>query len=125
VDPGLEYYGENMDFGSLNFGDLMARAQALQTQVGAMKEKMQNSTFEGADEDGAVRITMSGKYAPVSVKCDTELFGEEEAEILEKLIFAALINVTNQIRSAEEQSKQDLGQSLGLPPGLMGNLPGF
>lgn len=114
-----------MDFSSLNFGDIMARVQSLQTQVGAMKEKMQNSAFEGADEDGAVKITMTGKFTPVSVKCDAELFGEEEAQILEKLIFAALINVTNQIQSAQEQGKQDLGQSLGLPPGLMDHLPNF
>lgn len=114
-----------MDLGSLNFGDLMARAQSLQSQVQSMREKMQNSTYTGSDEDDAIRISMTGRYAPVSVKCDPELFGEEEAEILEKIIFAALISVTNQIRSAEEQGKQDLGQSLGLPPGLMGQFPGL
>lgn len=114
-----------MDFSNLNFGDLLSKVQTLQSQVSAMKENLQNSTFTGADEDGAVQISMTGKYAPISVKCDAELFGEEEAEILEKLIFSALISLTNQIRSAEEQGKQDLGQSLGLPPGMMGNFPGF
>ena len=54
-----------------------------------------------------------------------ESLTEEEAEILEKIIFAALVSVTNQIRSAEEQGKHDLGQSLGLPPGLMDQFPGF
>ncbi len=114
-----------MDFSNLNFGDIMARVQALQTQVGALKEKMQNSVFEGSDEDGAIQIKMTGKYAPVSVKCDAELFGEEEAQILEKLILAALVSVANQINSAQEQSKHDLGQSLGFPPGAMDNLPNF
>lgn len=109
----------------MNFGDLFAKAQALHSQVSAMKETMQSSSFSGADEDGAVQITMNGKFEPLGVTCDPELFGEEEAQILEKLIFAALADVTSRVRSAEAQEKQNLGQSLGLPPGMMGNFPGF
>ncbi len=114
-----------MDFGSLNWGDLMARAQSLASQVGAMKETLTNSAFSGADVDGAVEISMNGKYEPISVKCDAELFGEEEAEILEKLILSALEQVTQKVREAEAQGKQELGASLGLPPGMMNQFPGL
>ncbi len=114
-----------MNFGDFNINNLMAMARDVQSKVAAMKESVQNATYTGSDDDEAIQISMTGKFTPVSVKCDVELFGEEEARILENLIFAALLNVSNAIQSAEQQQRMDLQQSLGIPPEMLNNIPGF
>jgi|SRR5689334_8803171 DNA-binding YbaB/EbfC family protein len=104
----------NMKFpGGLNIQQMMKQAQQMQEQ---MSREMDELRVEASAGGGVVNVTMKGDHEVISLKVDPELVKENDVEMLQDMVIAA-VNEAN--RKVNEAMKSKLGSML--PPGL-GNL---
>jgi DNA-binding YbaB/EbfC family protein len=92
-------------------GELQARMQAMQEQLGLLE-------VTGSAGGGKVHVTMSGKGEVRSVRIAPELLAANDAEALEDLVRVA---VNDARAKAEAEAKARLSEITGglpLPPGF-------
>ena len=99
--------------GGLNIQQMMKQAQQMQEQ---MSREMEELRVEASAGGGVVNVTMKGDHEVIALKVDPELVKENDVEMLQDMIIAA-VNEAN--RKVNEAMKSKLGSML--PPGL-GNL---
>jgi DNA-binding YbaB/EbfC family protein len=99
--------------GGLNIQQMMKQAQQMQEQ---MSREMDELRVDASAGGGVVNVTMKGDHEVISLKVDPELVKENDVEMLQDMIIAA-VNEAN--RKVNEAMKSKLGSML--PPGL-GNL---
>jgi len=99
--------------GGLNIQQMMKQAQQMQEK---MAREMEELRVEASAGGGVVNVTMKGDHEIVALKVDPEIVKENDIEMLQDMIMAA-INEGN--RKVNEAMKGKLGSML--PPGL-GNL---
>ena len=99
--------------GGLNIQGMMKQAQQMQEK---MAHEMEEMRVEASAGGGVVNVTMKGDHEIISLKIDPEIVKENDLEMLQDMVVAA-INEGN--RKVNEAMKSKLGSML--PPGL-GNL---
>jgi DNA-binding YbaB/EbfC family protein len=99
--------------GGLNIQQMMKQAQQMQEQ---MAREMDEMRVEASAGGGVVNVTMKGDHEILSLRVDPDLVKENDVEMLQDMILAA-VNEAN--RKVNEAMKSKLGSML--PPGL-GNL---
>jgi len=99
--------------GGLNIQQMMKQAQQMQEQ---MAREMDELRVDASSGGGVVNVTMKGDHEVITLKVDPELVKENDVEMLQDMIIAA-VNEAN--RKVNEAMKSKLGSML--PPGL-GNL---
>ena len=101
-----------------NLGQMLKQAQAMQSKMAEMQEKLAAVELTGAAGGGMVKVTLNGKNEMRSVKIDPSLLDPKETEVLEDLIVAAFNDAKNKVDAhmAEEMAKITGG--LQLPPGM-------
>ena len=99
--------------GGLNIQGMMKQAQQMQEK---MAREMDELRVEASAGGGVVNVSMKGDHEIISLKIDPEIVKENDIEMLQDMIVAA-INEGN--RKVNEAMKSKLGSML--PPGL-GNL---
>ncbi len=98
-------------------GDIMKQAQQMQEQMQKMQEELANLEVCGESGAGLIKVTMTGKHDVKKLSIDPSLL-EEDKEILEDLIAAA---VNDAVRRVEEANKNKLGSltsGFSMPPGF-------
>jgi DNA-binding YbaB/EbfC family protein len=96
--------------GGLNIQQMMKQAQQMQEQ---MSREMDELRVDASAGGGVVNVTMKGDHEVISLKVDPELVKENDVEMLQDMIIAA-VNEAN--RKVNEAMKSKLGSML--PPGL-------
>lgn len=101
-----------------NLGQMLKQAQAMQSKMAEMQEKLAAVELTGAAGGGMVKVTLNGKNEMRSVKIDPSLLDPKETEVLEDLVVAAFNDAKNKVDAhmAEEMAKITGG--LQLPPGM-------
>jgi DNA-binding YbaB/EbfC family protein len=99
--------------GGLNIQGMMKQAQQMQEKMAREMEELRVDASAGG---GVVNVTMKGDHEIISLKIDPEIVKENDIEMLQDMVVAA-INEGN--RKVNEAMKGKLGSML--PPGL-GNL---
>jgi DNA-binding YbaB/EbfC family protein len=99
--------------GGLNIQGMMKQAQQMQEKMAREMEELRVDASAGG---GVVTVQMKGDHEIISLKVDPEIVKENDIEMLQDMIVAA-INEGN--RKVNEAMKSKLGSML--PPGL-GNL---
>lgn len=101
-----------------NLGQLMKQAQAMQTKMAEMQEKLETIEVSGSAGAGMVAVTLNGKGAMRSVKIDPSLAKADEIEILEDLIAAAHNDAKVKLEQRVQEETAALMGGLELPPGF-------
>ena len=101
-----------------NIGELIAKAQKVQSQMSILQSKMEQQEFSGESGNGAVKIVMTGKGVPVSISVDKSVVDPDDVETLEDLVMVALTDARNKIDGYMAQEMERIQKSLGLPPGF-------
>ena len=99
--------------GGFNIQQMMKQAQVMQEK---MQKEMEELRVDASAGGGVVTVQMKGDHEIISLKIDPEIVKENDIEMLQDMIVAA-INEGN--RKVNEAMKSKLGSML--PPGL-GNL---
>jgi DNA-binding YbaB/EbfC family protein len=100
--------------GGLNIQQMMKQAQQMQEK---MAKEMEELVVEASAGGGVVTVQMKGTHEVTGLKIDPEAVKEDDIEMLQDMILAA-INEAN--RKIDEAMKGKLGGML--PPGLGGML---
>ena len=98
--------------GGMNIQQMMKQAQAMQEK---MQREMEELVVEASAGGGVVSVQMRGSHEVEAIKIDPEAVKEDDIEMLQDMIVAA-INEAN--RKVDEAMKGKLGAML--PPGLGG-----
>jgi hypothetical protein len=101
-----------------DFSELMKQAQNLQTKMHEIQEKIAALEVEGVAGAGMVKIVLNGKGYARRVAIDPALLKDDDAEILEDLIAAALNDAKSKLESKTLEEAKALTGGLPLPPGL-------
>ena len=107
--------------------NILKQAQKLQEEMKKVQEALASVTVEGSAGGGMVKVIANGKLKILSVKIDPEVWQDNDKEMLEDLIAAAVNQaIENAQKRAEEEMKKVTGGMLGnlnLPGNF--NIPGL
>ena len=101
-----------------NMSNLMKQAKAMQDKMQELQKKVEDSEVTGISGGGLVKITLNGKHIAKKVEVDTSLLKENEVDILEDLIVAAINDATNKVSENMNSELGSLSGGLNLPPGM-------
>jgi len=98
--------------GMPNMGNLLKKAQRLQEQMAKLQEELSEKTVETST------VIATGKQEIASIKIDPEVINQEDIEMLEDLVLAAVNDALFQAKQmvSEEMTKLTGGVNI---PGLM------
>jgi len=98
-------------------GNLMKQAQKMQEDMQKAQEEIARSEVTGESGAGLVRITMNGRHDVKAVQIDESLM-EEEKEILEDLIAAAVNDAVRKVEQNTQEKMAKITSGMGMPPGF-------
>ena len=98
-----------------NIGELMKKAQMVQTQMNILQTKMEKQEFEGTSGNGAVSVLMTGKGVPVKVSIQPSVVDKDDVETLEDLVMIAIMDSKNKADELMAKEMDRMQTSLGLP----------
>ena len=102
----------------VNFGNMMKQAKELQKKMSEAQEKLNQIEVEGTSGGGLIKVRASAKGEIKNISIDSSLFNENEKEILEDLIVAAINDAKQKGETATQEEMQSLTGGLPLPPGM-------
>ena len=104
--------------GMPNMGNLLKKAQQLQEKMAKLQEELSEKTVETSAGGGMVTVIATGKQEIASIKIDPEVVNQEDVEMLEDLVLAAVNDALFQAKQmvSEEMTKLTGGVTI---PGLM------
>lgn len=100
-----------------SMGDLMRQAQKMQEQLQKAQEELAKAEVTGESGAGLVKITMNGRHDVKKVEIDSSLM-QEDKEILEDLIAAAVNDAVRRIEESSRNQMASLTAGMGIPPGF-------
>ena len=100
-------------------GDIMKQAQKMKAEMDRLQTEVAAKTVEGSAGGGMVNVLANGKGELLSVKIDPEILRNEDLEMLQDLVTAAVNDALRKARELLAQEVSRLAGGLGLPPGLM------
>jgi len=98
-------------------GNLMKQAQKMQEEMQKAQEEIANAEVSGESGAGLVKIVMNGRHDVKSVAIDDSLM-EEEKEILEDLIAAAVNDAVRKVEADSQERMSKVTGGMGMPPGF-------
>jgi DNA-binding YbaB/EbfC family protein len=99
------------------FGDMMKQAQQLQEKVQQLQEEIARTEVVGEAGAGMIKVVMDGRYDVKQVTIDPELM-QEEKEMLEDLLAAAVNNAVRKIEKNQKDKMASLTAGIPIPPGF-------
>lgn len=101
-------------------GNLMKQAQKMQAELQKAQEEVAKAEVNGESGAGMVKIVMNGRHDVKRVEIDESLM-EEDKEILEDLIAAAVNDAVRKVEAASQERMSKVAGGMGMPPGF--NMP--
>jgi DNA-binding YbaB/EbfC family protein len=93
---------------------LMEQAKQMQESMQKAQQELTNLVVEGKSAGGLVKIKMNGRHQALSTWLDFQLF-DEEKELVEDYITAAINDASNQIEKASQEKIVGLTKGMELP----------
>ena len=102
----------------MDLNEIMKQAGEMQAKMKEMQEKL--ADIEATGEAGAdmVKLVLNGKGYAKAVAIERSLMKEDEAEILEDLIAAAINDAKSKLEKETEEQMKKMTAGLPLPPGM-------
>jgi nucleoid-associated protein EbfC len=104
--------------GIANFGALLKQAQQLGGQMGQMTEEMKKRRVTGTAGGGMVEIEVNGLMEVLACRIDPQLFAQNDRELLEDLVTAAVNQAIGKGKQMHAESLRELTGGMPLPGGF-------
>ncbi|WP_227369686.1 YbaB/EbfC family nucleoid-associated protein [Halomonas sp. M20] len=98
-------------------GNLMKQAQEMQEKMQQVQEEIAQAEVLGEAGAGMIKVTMNGRHDVSKVEIDPSLM-EEDKEMLEDLLAAAVNDAVRKVESASKAKMEEATSGLNLPPGF-------
>ncbi|HPF84492.1 MAG TPA: YbaB/EbfC family nucleoid-associated protein [Aminivibrio sp.] len=89
---------------------IMKQAQKMQAQMAKVQEDLAGEKVEGSAGGGMVTVTANGQGDVVAVRIDPEVMKDDDVEMLEDLVLAA---VNEALRRSKELAAERMGKITG------------
>lgn len=103
---------------SKGFGQILNQAKKMQERFQQLQEEMETKMVEGQSGGGMVTCVVNGKQDLISLKISDEIWKEQDKEMLEDLVVAA---VNEGLNKSKDMWKEELAKITGgmqLPFGM-------
>lgn len=98
-------------------GNLMKQAQEMQEKMQQAQEEAAKAEVQGEAGAGMVKVTMNGRHDVSNVSIDPSVM-EEDKELLEDLLAAAVNDAVRKLEVSSKQAMEEATAGLNLPPGF-------
>ncbi len=105
----------------MDISEIMKQAGEMQARMKEMQEKLSELEVTGEAGGGMVKVVLNGKGYAKAVAIERALMKEDDAEILEDLIAAAINDAKSKLETQSQEQMKEMTAGLALPPGF--NLP--
>ena len=102
----------------VNIGNMMKQAQQLQKKMAEVQEKLNSIEVEGVSGGGLVKVISTAKGEIKRISVDDSLMKQEEKEITEDLIVAAVNDAKQKGEAAAQEEMKNISGGISLPPGM-------
>ena len=102
----------------MDLGEMMKQAGAMQAKMQEMQEKLAELEATGEAGGGMVKVVLNGKGYASGVAIERSLLKEDDAEILEDLVAAAINDAKSKLEHETQEQMKALTAGLPLPPGM-------
>ncbi len=99
-------------------GKIMKQLQKAQTQMAKMQDQLGEKTVQSSSGGGVVTVEVNGHKELLALQIDPEVLSEENREMLEDLILAAVNEALKKVDEMIGAEMQKLTGGLNLPPGM-------
>ena len=96
-------------------GNILKQAQAMQENLKRAQEELAALEVTGAAGGGMVRVTMTGRHDVKRVEIDPALFKDDDREVLEDLIAAAMNDAVRKVEQTAQAKMASVTGGLNLP----------
>ncbi len=97
---------------------MMKQLQKAQAEMSKMQEELASRTVESSSGGGAVRVVADGQKNLVSLQIDPEALSEDNKEMLEDMIVAAVNDAFQRVDEMVSSEMQKITGGMDLPPGM-------
>ncbi len=101
-----------------SLGDLMQQAQKMQEKMQAAQAKLADIEVTGESGGGMVKIVLTGKYEARKIAVDPSLYQENDQEMLEDLILAAMNDAVRKVEAENKDTMSGMTAGMNLPAGF-------
>ena len=102
----------------VNIGNMMKQAQQLQKKMAEAQEKLNSIEVEGSSGGGMIKVISTAKGEIKRISIDDSLIQQQEKEIIEDLIVAAVNDAKKKGEVAAQEEMKNITGGLPLPPGM-------
>jgi len=106
----------------LDMGNMMKQVQKMQAEMAKVQAELENKIITEESGGGMVKATVNGKKELISLVIDESVLKENDKEMVEDLIVAAVNKALQKAGKMVEDEMGSLTKGM-LPPGM--NIPGF
>ena len=96
--------------GGMNQAAMMKQAQKMQQEMLRMQEEMESKTWSATAGGGMVTASVNGKHEVVDLKINPEAVDEDDVEMLQDMIIAA---VNEAMRTADAEAANNMSRLTG------------
>jgi len=96
----------------------MKQAQAMQDNLRKAQEELASVEVTGSAGGNMVSVTMTCRYDVRRVKIDPSLVQDDDKEVLEDLVAAAVNDAVRKVEKATQEKMAGLTAGLSLPGGM-------
>ena len=97
-------------------GNLMKQAQKMQESMMKAQEELAGLEVTGESGGGMVKVVLNGRHEARRVEIDDSLFADDDKDMLEDLVAAAINDAVHKVESESRQRME--GVTAGLPAGF-------
>ena len=102
----------------MDIGEMMKQAGKMQAKMQEVQEKIAALEATGEAGAGMVKVVLNGKGYAKAVVIERSLMKENDAEILEDLIAAAINDAKAKLEVQSDAAMKEMTAGLPLPPGM-------
>lgn len=102
----------------MNIGKMMQQAKKMQENMQKMQAEMAEMEILGESGGGMVKVTMTGAHQVRRIEIDQSLWDEQDKDLIEDLVAAAVNSATQTVEAKVKEQQQDMMAGMPLPPGF-------
>jgi len=102
----------------MKLGQMMQQAKKMQEKMQQMQEELAATEVTGESGGGMVRVKMGGDRVLRSVVIEPSLWDEQDKELIEDLVAAAVNAALRSVDEKAREMQQGMLAGMPLPPGF-------
>lgn len=98
-----------------NLQNMLQQAKNMKQKIDELKEQLGDERIEASAGGGMVNVTMNGKFEVVDVKIDPEVINQDDPEMLETLVRAAMNDAVRKVQELVKDKMTELTGGFEIP----------